>query len=83
MLKIEVEDNSDEDKNQRFIMTTLTAITLSTIVQWIFGQRARRNRVQSTPPEMPQEEEASDGFEIVSEPEEVNEIAIENQQLPK
>ena len=55
----------------------LTAITLSVIVQWLFGRCARRNKVQSTTPEVPQEDEVSEDFEVVSEPEEVNEVATE------
>ena len=77
VLKVEIEDDSEEDKTQRFITTLLAAITLIVIVQWLFGKCARRNRVQSTPSETPQEEEESEEFEIVSEPEEVNEVATE------
>ena len=57
-------------------MTLLTAITLSVVVQWLFGKCKRRNRTQSTPVETPQEEESED-FEIVSEPQEANEATIQ------
>jgi hypothetical protein len=54
-------------------MTTLTAITLSVIMQWLFGKCKRRNKAQSTPdPQLQQsQEEESDDFEVVSEPEDL------------
>jgi len=76
VLKVEIEDNSEEERTQKFIMTMLTAITLSVIVQWLFGKRKRRNKVQSTPDPPPQEqqEEESEYFEVASEPQDANEV---------
>ena len=76
VIKIEVEDDSDEDKGQKFILTLLAAIVLSMIGQWLFGKCAKRYKTRSTPIERPEEQEESD-FEIVSEPEEATEEQTE------
>ena len=71
VLKVEIEDNTEEERTQKFIMTMLTAVTISMIMQWLFGKCKRRNKAQSTPdPQLQQsQEEESEDFEIVSEPE--------------
>jgi hypothetical protein len=78
ILKIEIQDDSEEGQSQRFITTLLTAVTLSVIGQWLFGRRNRRNRTQSTPTEPQQEEEESEDYEVIEEPtEEVEEVIEE------
>ena len=61
------------------MMTMLTAITLCVIVQWLLGKCTKRNKAQSTPTEKSDEEEESEDFEIVSEPEEATERVAEEQ----
>ena len=60
VIKVEVEDDIEENKKHRFIMTIFKAITLSVIIQWLFGKCTKRNRAQSTPSQRPEEEETSE-----------------------
>jgi hypothetical protein len=48
-------------------------------VQWLFGKCKRRNKVQSAPnvPLQEQQGEESEDFEVVSEPQEANEVATQ------
>ena len=72
VIKIEVEDEGEENKVQKFIMTMLKAVTLSVVIQWLFGKCSKRNKGQSTPAVEQSEGEDSEDFEIVSEPEDAN-----------
>ena len=55
----------------------LTAVTLSVVIQWLFGKCSKRNKVQSAPTEGPAEEEESEDFVIASEPEDATEDVTE------
>ena len=77
VIKVEVEDDSEEKTLKSLLITLLIAVTLSLIGQWMFGKCTKRNRTQSTLPVESIEEEESEEFEIVSEPEEEIERATE------
>ena len=54
-IKVEVDEDEEENKVQRFIMTMLAAISLSILTQWLFGKCSRRNKPMK---EIPSEETA-------------------------